>query len=364
MPRPWLTRALLTGGLVALAVVPPSLAQPPAGVPEKATVTFRTPEGKVLTEVADVKESAGRLELTYGKNKAVVNAPDVLKVEPIQLAGANPIDISNARTLEDGKDIGKAAASYADQAKKAAGAPDRTKRYFAYKDAALSTRLADSKTGADFDAEAKKAIEKWAAVSPLSRKSYEVWPAAKTTARLQAELNDYGKAAATLGALAATPDLPKELRHEALLLQAAMSLRGKQNAAVEATVGQLAGDKDFPATGGLRDRLNVLKVAAKISLPASPPATPSGEDAAKLQAAIDAAKDPVAKGVGYAALGELHLANGQLRDAMWAYLWVDVVYNQEHDDQVLAVARVAQLFDAMGDKDRADQFREKLTRIR
>lgn len=363
MPRPWLTGALLTGGLVALAVVPPALAQPAAGS-EKATVTFRNPEGKVLTEVADVKESAGRLELTYGKNKAVVNAPDLLKVEPTQLGGTNPVEISNARTLEDGKDAGKAAASYADQAKRAVGAPDRTRRYFAYKDAVLSTRLADSKTGADFDAEAKKAIEKWAAVSPLSRKSYEVWPAAKTTARLQAELNDFGKAAATLGALAATPDLPKELRHEALLLQAAMNLRGKQNAAADATVGQLSGDKDFPATGGLRDRLNVLKVAAKISLPASPPATPSGEDAAKLQAAIDAAKDPVARGVGYAALGELHLANGQPRDAMWAYLWVDVVYNQEHDDQVLAVARVAQLFDLMGDKDRAEQFREKLTRIR
>ena len=364
MPRPWLTRALLTGGLVALAVVPPALAQPPAGA-EKATVTFRTPDGKVATEVADVKESAGRLELTFGKGKAVVNAPDLLKVEPILLAGANAGEVATARALEDGKDAGKAAASYADQAKKSAGAPDRTKRYFAYKDALMSTRLADAKTGADFDAEAKKAIEKWAAVSPLSRKSYEVWPAAKTTARLQAELNDYAKAAATLGSLAATPDLPKELRYEALLLQAAMNLRGKQNAAVDAAVDQLEKDKEFPATGGPRDRLNVLKVAAKVSLPASPPATPtSGEDAAKLQAAIDAAKDPVAKGVGYSALGELHVANGQPREAMWAYLWVDVVYNQEHDDQVLAVARLAQLFDVMGDKDRADQFREKLTRIR
>jgi len=133
---------------------------------------------------------------------------------------------------------------------------------------------------------------------------------------------------------------------------------------VAAIVGQLEADKEFP-TGGPRDRLNVLKVAAKVGLPATPPSTPpTGEGAAKLQAAIDAAKDPVAKGVGYAALGELHLANGQPRDAMWAYLWVDVVYNQERDDQVLAVALLAQLFDLMGDKDRAEQFREKLPRIR
>ena len=364
MLRPWLSRTLLTAGLVALAVVPRTAAQPPAAS-EKATVTFRTPDGKVLTEVAEVKESAGRLELTYGKTKAVVNAPDVLKVEPAVLAGANAAEVATARTLEDGKDAGKAAASYADQGKKAgAAAPDRTKRYFAFKEAAMSTKVADGKTGADFDAEAKKAVEKWAAVLPMSRKGYEIWPAAKTTARLQAELNDFGKAAATLGALAGTPDLPKELRYEALLLQAAMNLRGRQNSAVDATVGQLEKDKEFP-TGGPRDRLNVLKVAAKVNLPATPPATPaSGEDAAKLQAAIDAAKDPVAKGIGYAALGELHLANGLPRDAMWAYLWVDVVYNQEHDDQVLAVARLAQLFDLMGDKDRADQFREKLTRVR
>ena len=363
MPRPWLTHSLLTAGLVALAAVPPTAAQPPAG-PEKATVTFRTPEGKILTELAEVKESAGRLEITYGKAKAVLNAPDVLRVEPAALAGANAVEVATARTLEDGKDAGKAAASYAEQSKKSIGGPERTRRYFAFKEAVLSTKVADAKTGPDFEAEAKKALEKWAAVPPLSRKSYEIWPASKTAARLYAELNDYGKAAATLGSLAATPDLPKELRYEALLLQAAMNLRGKQNAAVDATVGQLDKDKEFP-TGGFRDRLNVLKVAAKVNLPASPPASPtSGEDAAKLQAAIDAAKDPVAKGLGYATLGELHLANGQPRDAMWAYLWVDVVYNQERDDQVLAVSRLAQLFDVMGDKDRAEQFREKLTRIR
>ena len=363
MPRPWLTHALLTAGLVALAAVPPTAAQPPAG-PEKATVTFRTPDGKILTELAEVKESPGRLEVTYGKNKAVLNAADILRVEPANLAGANANEVATARALEDGKDAGKAAASYAEQSKKSAGAPERTRRYLALKEATLSTKVADAKTGPDFEVEAKKALEKWAAVPPLSRKSYEIWPASKVAARLQAELGDYGKAAATLGTLAATPDLPKELRYEALLLQATVNLRGKQLAAVDATVAQLEKDKEFP-TGGLRDRLNVLKVAAKVSLPASPPATPpSGEDAAKLQAAIDAAKDLIAKGLGYAALGELHAANGQPREAMWAYLWVDVVYNQEHDDQVLAVGRLVQLFDAMGDKDRADQFREKLTRVR
>ena len=361
MRRPWPARFLLLAGLTALAAGPRTAAQPPAV--EKATVTFRSVEGKVLTEVADVKESAGRLEASYGKSKAVVNAPDLLRAEPSAVAGVGAAEVTTARALEDGRDFAKAAAAFADLGKKAGPtAPERTRRYFAYKDALLTTKLADAKTGPEFDADAKKAIDKWAAVLPLSRKSWEVWPAAKTTARLQAELNDFGKAAATLGALAGTPDLPKELRSEALLLQAAMSLRGRQNAAAEAAANEA--EKDAPA-GGARDRLNVIKVAAKISLPATPPTTPpTGEDAAKLQAAIDAAKDPTAKGVGYAALGELHLANGQPREAMWAYLWVDVVYNAERDDQVLAVARLAQIFELMGDKDRADQFREKLTRIR
>ena len=108
----------------------------------------------------------------------------------------------------------------------------------------------------------------------------------------------------------------------------------------------------------------MLKAAAAVDYPASPPATPTGESAAKLQAAIDAASDPAARGLGYTALAELQVANGLPREAMWAYLWVDVVYNQNHDDHVLAVARLVQLFEAMGDKERADQFREKLTRVR
>ena len=358
---PCATRGLLLLGLVSLTVLPSAFGQ----APSFDKVTYRNADGKVVTDAGELKEFPGRVELlTNGKTKAIL-APDILKVEPGSLAGVSAVETMTARGLEDNKDLGKPLAAYGDLVKKAgAAAPERTRRFLASREANFAAKLADGKTGAEFDAEARRAVEKLSAVTALSRKSWEVWPAAKLTARLQAELGDFAKAAATLGSLAATPDLPKELRLEARLLEAGMSLRAAQWPALDGALDLLEKDKDLVA-GPQRERLDVLKVAAALRLPATPPGgPPPPENVARLQAAIDLAKSPVAKGIGYTALAELQLAHNQAREAMWAYLWVDVVYNQEHDDQVLAVRRLAQIFDLLGDKDRAEQFREKLTRVR
>ena len=76
------------------------------------------------------------------------------------------------------------------------------------------------------------------------------------------------------------------------------------------------------------------------------------------------------RGAGYSALGEVYVRHGLWREAMWAYLWVDVVYNQDRDEQVKAVSRLVQIFGVLkeksgdGEKDRAETFRDRLPRIR
>jgi hypothetical protein len=355
--------ACLGGMIVSQSV---ALQPPAAATPDKVTYRDVKADGKITTETVETKESPKGVELIVGgKSKGVIDSNQIIKLEPSALGTLAMPEVLTARSMEDGKDPGKAATAYSDLLKKAGpAATDKTKRYLGMREAAMLTKLADSKTGADFVTEAKRAADKWNALVGVSRKSWEIWPVSRNLARLQAELNDFPKAAAALNGLAGTPDLPKDLKYEAQILAVVMEMRAKNTLSSEGTTTSLDQAKDLP-TGALRDRVNVLKVAVKITLPATAPGTPP--DAATingLKTAIDTAKDPTAKAIGYMTLGEVYLAYNQPRDAMWAYLWVDVVHNAEKDYQILAVRRLEQIFEALGDKERAEQYRDKATRVR
>ena len=108
----------------------------------------------------------------------------------------------------------------------------------------------------------------------------------------------------------------------------------------------------MPKLPGAVAQLAVLRVAAKAS------------DAAKLEEVVAKVKDPTAKAVGRTSWATRTRAAGKPRDAMWAYLWADVVFNQDKDEQVYAVGQLVGVFEKLGDKERAEQFRDRLPRVR
>jgi hypothetical protein len=173
------------------------------------------------------------------------------------------------------------------------------------------------------------------------------------------ELGDFAKAAVLLGELAGVPDLPRDLKYDARLAEAAALIRAGQAAKAEGELSQLAADKDLPV-GPLKDRATVLQAAARAQ------GKRTADEAAKLRSAVDAVKDPSAKAVGYNFLGDAYLALGNPREAMWSYLWVDAVFNQDVDERVLAVGKLPEVFERLGgaEKDKAAQFRERLPRVR
>lgn len=353
MPR-WIAGSLLVLGLINLA-----FAQTVAV--DKVTFRDRT-DGKIATVDGDLKETpAGVAVLAGGKTTKTIAASDVIRVDPGQLAGITRSEQLTAMAAEDGKEPAKARDAFTALVVKAGpAAAERTRRYLLYREAYWAVKYADTKTGDDFKAEAKKASDKMAAVALASKKSWEVWPATRTVARIQMELGDFDKAATTLAGLATTPDLPSDLRIEAKLAEAGALMRAKQS--IGGLVDTIAKEKDFPASGALSERVAVLREAAK--LPAPSGAAKAPEQLAKLVAVIDAAKDPVAKAVGYNLLGDAFVARGLPRDAMWAYLWADMVYNQDTDERVYAVNRLIEVFEKLGDKDRANQFRDRLPQVR
>lgn len=347
MPRRRVYCLLLAFGLTALA--PTALGQ--QGALDK--VHYRTADGKVVAVDAEIKESVAGVQLVTG-SKDLISPASVIRIDYGDPKGITKADQFAAISLEEGKDPGKAQAKYAELLTKAGPtAPERTRRYLAYREAVWSGEAANAKTGEAFKAEAPKAAEKLAGFARVHKASWEVWPTARAAARLYAELGDHAKAAALLGELATVAGLPRDLRFEARLAEAGALARAGKGADAERLLDQLEKDRDFPATGPARDRLTVLRVAVK---PGTPPA--------KLEEAAAKVADPTAKAVGANFLGDAQLAAGQPREAMWSYLWADVVYNQDRDEQVYAVHKLVGVFEKLGEKDRAEQFRDRLPRVR
>jgi len=66
--------------------------------------------------------------------------------------------------------------------------------------------------------------------------------------------------------------------------------------------------------------------------------------------------------VAYNSLGDCYRLNGRPKEALWPYLWVDVIYHQDKQEHAKAIAQLAKLFDEQGDKARAKLYKDKLKR--
>jgi hypothetical protein len=338
--------------------------QPPAagGVED---VTYRAADGKVVEISTEIKESAAGVALIVGgKAKDVISPAAIIKVEPKTLPGIDAVAFGLARNLEKGPDLAKTLTEYGKLMKNIAAAPERSRRYVTFKEAMLTVKYADQKTGDEFKAEATKAVIKIAGFARANKKSWEVWPAARTAARIYTELGQYRDSATVLDDLSATPDLPKDLKAEAKLAQISSVIRSKQGLSADALLSEL--DKDASLSTNLKDRVNVLKVCAKMDYSQKPEgtATKPADQVKLIEDAIAAAKDPGARGMGYNFLGDLYAANNLNRDAMWSYLWSDTVYNTEKDEQLYALSKLAAIADRGNDADRATFFRERMVRAR
>jgi hypothetical protein len=315
--------------------------------------------GKLTTVEGTLAESpAGVVVSVGGKEKARFTPTEIVRVDLGDLPGLTPDDKSLLFGLDNEKDPEKAARGYAALVGKAGEYP-RVRRAMAFREVTALARAADAADEATFQSAAPAAADRLANFAGESAKSWETVPAALVAARLYEDVSQFDRAAAVLAALAATPGLPAEQRIDARLRAADASLRSANPAAGRAAVAALLADPDVPATGGLRERLSVLDLRAK----APPPGTRPDDHLVKLRASIDAATTTAARAAGYLATGDLLLAHGRPRDALWEYLNVEVVYDQDRDDVRKAQRRLVVVFDQLGDADRAKVYREKLRTV-
>jgi hypothetical protein len=355
-------RAFLAAAALAAFALAELASGQGGGQPDTAFYRDRKKDGQVATARGDLKESAAGIQVVVnGKVTLTLSPADVMRVEYSKLTGVSDNDRLRLANLE-GKDVRTAKDAVATRSAytdliKSAGADPKTRKFLDFREAIWAARTADmSLKPEEFAAEAKPAIDKLVNFSRGNPKTWEAWPTGTTAARLQAETDKPNDAASTLSHLAKTPDLPAELRYEAQLAELDVMFRANRLAA-ESIAGELAADKGFPASGPAREKLAIYQAILKA------PAPKEGSKPAEVRAAeevIAKSADPSVKAVGHNVLGEYYLANNRPREAMWEYLWVATVHNQDKEEVVKAIRRLIEVGPKAGQPDVADKFRERL----
>lgn len=293
---------------------------------------------------------------------AIVSPNDILKIVPSeQLAGVERTEVLKLIGLEEKKtkaDYSAAKLGYEDMKKKAAAAPVATKRFLDYKIALMNSRIADE-TGYDegWKQVGIDAAKNWGDFVAEYKTGYEVWPATRYSARAFSEVNRFDEVARAWNRLTKKEvGLPGDLLLEAQIQEIDAQIRSKNGAA---TAVGAASALIGTAQGAAKDKLVIYEAAAK---------TISGGDMAAgikaIEGVIAGTKDSATRGVGYSMLGEIYRNADRPRDAMWAYLWTETVYNADKEEAFKAMCRLADVFKTQGDEEKAKAYQEKLRRAR
>ncbi|HJZ92009.1 MAG TPA: hypothetical protein VKE40_14135 [Gemmataceae bacterium] len=223
------------------------------------------------------------------------------------------------------------------------------RRYIDYRVVSLRAAVAEGD-------EVKSAIKGLADFIAAHPDSWEYPHAARQLGRLQADLGDYAATTKTFEALEKAPNVPAEFKLEAtaalidVAFQSDNASQGRKR--IEAVL------KDPSAPASLKARAELYQLA--LDLPQGD-VTPTVK---KIEDAIAKTQDPGLRGLAYNVLGDVYRANKLRRDAMWSYLTVDQIYNQDRGEHVKAMTRLIKIFEEDKDDDNVKRYKEKLARMR
>lgn len=308
-----------------------------------------TVAGKILSEnAAGIKVKAQG----FGKEE-MIPSNDVLRVTYSDLPAKASLEIGKMAPAEAAHDYPALLKGYEEiqqfpEVQRSAG-PD-ARRYIDYKVATLRAQVAESEE--DLKA-AEKGLVAFVAAHP---NSWEYPHAARQLGRLQADTGNYAAATKTFEELRKAENVPAEVRSDATAALIDLAFQSEDYDAGKKRVAAVLQDPMAPA--GLKARADMYQLGlegAKGDLAAS---------VKKIEDAIAKATDPSLKALGYNVLGDVYAAQGKARDAMWSYLWVDVVYNQDRGEHLKAMNRLIKIFAGAGDKEKEQLYKEKVAQSR
>jgi tetratricopeptide (TPR) repeat protein len=355
-------RSILTwgGGFLCLSA---SVLLAQAPIPDRVEVRDKKDGSTKFLNGKLILNKNGLQLVTTDKKATLLNFEDILRIEPGDLPDVDRISFKAAYNSEDkktSKDYESARSIYSDLLKKVKD--PAAKRHLEYRLALISTRLADLEAdGPKWKELVEVALKEWESFLLNHTSGWEIWLAARTASRLHVELGSYDKAARLWSSLSKLTDLPADLQLEAVLQQVDALFRSK-NYAAAASVVSTALKQAKP--GNARDRLELYDLAIQEARQGLSPAT-IDKLAKQIEQRLDKLTDSTVRATAFSILGELYLQDPQrLREAMWAYLWVETVYNTDKYEVHKAAIRLVEIFQALKDEERLLSERERLRLLR
>src|SRR5262245_33412308 len=320
---------ILSGLLLGLAASPVA-AQDRVTFRDRASKSPQTATGTIASEsLAGIKvgtrtiPAGDVLEVQYDVAAIKLDYPRALAAEARNAAEAVPVyeGMLKAPAVQNNKAV---------------------RRYIDYKLAMITAARADE--GLEHRQKAVAALVKFKKDNP---DSWELVPVTRTLARLYEEQEppDHDSARSAFEELAAAQNAPADLKVDCavtaidLLLAAGKVEDAKQRVA------------SLPASDP-RTRVYQLGCQACGMNP--------GDSLRQLESLIDSTADRGLKATAYNMLGDVYRRDAKTKkDAVYAYLWVDVWYNDDPAQVTKADARLADLFGELKDEERARKFRDK-----
>jgi hypothetical protein len=213
---------------------------------------------------------------------------------------------------------------------------------------------------ADDEKSTKAAIDSLQGFVGTNGDAWEYAPAASLLGRLQANSGDFAGATRTLEALEKKSGVPVDFRSEATSALLDIAFQSGNFDAGKKRLEAVA--KDPKATPALKERVALYQLGLDGAQAKDPKALES--IAKKIEAAIATAKNPSIRALGYNLLGDCYAAQKQDREAMWSYLWVDVVFNQDRGEHVKAMNRLLKIFEESKDAEKVKLYKDKLAQAR
>jgi tetratricopeptide (TPR) repeat protein len=334
------------------------LAVPAAWAQDRVRFFDRAQQKEVETTGTIEKESPAGIAIgsrTVPAGDVVDVVYDALKQSKLDYTSAASKERTAATTAtaaERQKALGEAQAAYQDLLRTAPAAAKAARRHIQYRLALIEARLAeDDATRTEGAArELKEFLTKYP-------DAWQIFPGTRALARLQVKTKQVEEARRTYEELARLPGLPQEIRQECALL-AVEALLQDRDRLPEAEQKLQAIAQALPADDPQRARVQVY--LARCTAAKGKDKLPQVEQ--ELVQTIEQSKDHDLKALAYNTLGDCYLLYGRTKDALYAYLWVDLIYSQNKEQHHKALAQLARVFDDLKDEKRAKEFRDRLRR--
>lgn len=242
--------------------------------------------------------------------------------------------------------IASAIQQYEETLTKMAPGQEAVRRNIEFRIASLKARQA-LELGGSADA----AIQKLSAFKDKHINGWQTPQALRMLASLYLSQKKFTEAEKTYQELKAAP-VADEVKNEADFLAAQVNIQAGNHAQALQSLRSLAARLPKDDRFGMRARVaeaECLSAANKI------------DEANKLlHQLLKESSDKTMKAMAYNTLGKNLFQQGQFKEARWEFLWVDVVYNQDKQEHAKALYYLSQVFDKLGERDRAAECREVL----